>query len=187
MMNINVGISARHLHLTTENLEQLFGKDFKLEKFKELNQKGEFASNSKVTLKTKKSFIEGVRVLGPTRKYTQVEISKTDSIKLGINPPVRTSGDIKESESITIIGPIGQITITEGVIIANRHIHIEENNEYGLKPGDIVSVLVNGEKGGILNNVLVRPGTKEFHIDTDDANAFLIKNKNEVNIIKHEN
>jgi len=140
-----------------------------------------FASNSLVTIKTSKSEIENVRIVGPVRNYTQVEISKTDAYKLGINPPIRNSGDVSGSSPITIIGPVGTLNLEEGCIIPTRHIHILPNQlkMYGLEGRDEVSVNVDGEKGGILNNVHLKVSEDSFfelHLDTDDANAHLIKN-----------
>ena len=184
-MKVSVGVSNRHVHLTKEHLEILFGKDFELTKVKDLNQPTQFMSSSKVTLKTDKSIIENVRVIGDLREYTQIEISKTDAYKLGLNPPVRESGDIQNSEVITIIGPVGEVT-TNGCIIADRHIHItpKQKEMYGLN--DIVSVLVPGEKGGILSNVHLKISEQsyyELHLDTDDANAFLIKDGDILDIL----
>src|SRR5574344_865783 len=125
-ININIGISNRHVHLTQEDFAILFGSDSTLEVNRYLTQPGEFASNSLVTLKTEKSSIDNVRVLGPIRKYTQIEISKTDAYKLGLKPPIRTSGDISGSAPITIIGPQGELHLNEGCILANRHIHVDD-------------------------------------------------------------
>lgn len=179
-MEITIGVSNRHVHLTEEHFKILFGENATLEVVKLLTQPGQFASNCKVTIKTEKSEIDGVRVLGPIRPYTQVEISRTDAYKLGVNPPVRNSGDLKGSSPITIVGPIGSVTIEEGCIIATRHIHAtpEDAEKYGLKDGQIVKVEVKNEKGGILYNVAVKVSTAnawEMHIDTDDANGNMIK------------
>lgn len=186
-MYIKIGISNRHIHLTKEDYEILFG-NAPLLKYKDLTQYGQFASTFKVTLKTDKNVIENVRVLGPLRNYTQVEISKTDAYHLGINPPVRDSGDLEDSAPITIEGPNGSIFKESNCIIASRHIHIhtDELEEYGLVDKQIVSVKVSTEKGGIMDNVLVRAGNYyfEMHIDTDDANAHLLKNGDTVQIIK---
>ena len=180
-MKVSVGVSNRHVHLTKEHLKVLFGEDYKLDKRNDLNQPGQFATNSLVTIKTEKSEIENVRVLGPIRTYTQVEISKTDAYKLGLNPPVRDSGDICDSSPITIIGPVGTLNLEEGCIIPTRHIHIlpSQLKMYGLEGKNTVSVRIDGEKGGILNNVSLKVSEDSFfelHIDTDDANAHLIKN-----------
>ena len=180
-MKVSIGVSNRHVHLKEEHLKILFGNDFNLEKKNDLTQPGQYASTSLVTIKTNKSEISSVRVLGPVRPYTQVEISKTDAYKLGLNPPVRDSGDLKGSSSITIIGPNGTVELEEGCIIPTRHIHIHPNQVrmYGLEGKDIVNVKIDGEKGGIINNVHLKISEKSFfelHLDTDDANAHLIKN-----------
>lgn len=185
-MKVKVAISAHHIHLCREDLEILFGSNYELHKRNDLSQKGQYASLEKVIIKTDKGEMS-LRILGPLRSYTQVEISKTDAYKLGINPPVRNSGDVKDSEVVTIIGPKGSIT-KEGCIIADRHIHmsIDDSIKYGLKNGDIVSVKVEGIKGGILNNVHIRVDENfvlEMHIDTDDGNAFLLKGGEELEII----
>lgn len=179
-MDVSIGVSNHHIHLCKKDLETLFGDGFELSVKKELTQPGEFASNSTLTIKTDKSLIENVRVLGPIRSYTQVEISKTDAYKLGINPPVRDSGDLKGSESVTLIGPCGCVSLTEGCIIATRHIHIspEEVKKLGLENVKKVNVKLNGDKGGMLYNVSLKISENykfEMHIDTDDANAHLIK------------
>ena len=188
-MNVTIGVSNRHVHLKQEHLEILFGKDFNLEIKNELTQQGQFASTSTLTIKTEKSEIENVRVLGPVREYTQVEISKTDAFKLGLNPPVRDSGDLKESEKIELIGPKGSIKLEEGCIIATRHIHITPQQviDFGLENLKTVSVEILGEKGGIINNVSLKVAPNsyfELHLDTDDANAHLIKSGDIGRIIK---
>lgn len=180
-MKVSIGVSNRHVHLTKEHLELLFGSGYELNKKVDINQPGQFASTDVVTIKTPKSEIKNVRILGPIRPYTQVEISKTDSFVLGLNPPIRDSGDLKGSEPITIIGPMGSIDLEEGCIIANRHIHIlpEQVKMYNLEGREFVDVKINGEKGGILANVKLKVSNEayfELHIDTDDANAHLIKN-----------
>lgn len=180
-MKVSIGVSNRHVHLTKEHLNILFGDNYELEKKNDINQPGQFASNSLVTIKTNKSEINNVRILGPIRDYTQVEISKTDAYKLGLNPPVRNSGDLKGSSPIIIVGPNGSIDLDEGCIIANRHIHIlpSQVKMYGLEGKETVNVKLNGEKGGIITNVYLNIGDESFfelHLDTDDANAHLIKN-----------
>lgn len=187
-MKVTIGISNRHVHLTEEHLKILFGDDYELTVYKPINQPGQFASNSFVNIKTDKATIEHVRVIGPVRDYTQVEISRTDAYQLGINPPVRDSGDLDNSETVTLIGPNGTLLATNSTIIADRHIHVtkEHRKLYGLEDKEYVSVLVPGEKGGILSNVRIKETEKayyEMHIDTDDANAFLIKNGDVVEII----
>ena len=179
-MEVSIGVSNRHVHLTKEDLEVLFGKGSELEVVKVLHQPDNFASNCFVTLKTEKSTIEHVRVLGALRNYTQVEISKTDAYKLGLNPPVRDSGDLKGSAPITLVGPMGELELKEGCIIATRHIHItnEQMKEFGFEGKQTVSVRLKGEKGGIIDNVHLKVGELsyfELHLDTDDANAHFVK------------
>lgn len=190
-MKIPVGVSARHVHLTREHLDILFGNNYDLTKFKDLSQQGQYASNELVIIKTEKAEIKNVRVLGPVRNYTQVEISRSDAIKLGLNPPVRDSGVLDDSSSITIIGPKGRVDLTEGCIIANRHIHLtnEDMQKYGLENIDKVKVKVHGVKGGILDNVFLKISDSyswELHIDVDDANAHLINQGDLVMVIKDE-
>lgn len=187
-MEVKVGVSNRHVHLCERDLKILFGDNYELEVKKMLVQPGEFASNSLVTIKTEKSEINNVRVLGPIRSYTQVEVSKTDAFKLGINPPVRDSGDLDGSAAVTLIGPNGSIDLSEGCIIATRHIHItpREVHEFGFDGLKTVSVKLPGEKGGILYNVALKVGDNyafEMHIDTDDANAHLISSGDVVEVI----
>ena len=178
-MKVSIGVSNRHVHLKEEDLKILFGENYTLEKLKDINQQGQFAAKEVVTIATDKGIIENVRVLGPIRPYTQVEISKTDAYKLGVNPPVRDSGDIENSEAISIIGPNGRIDLEKGCIIAARHIHItpKQMELYGLVGMTTVDVLLPGEKGGILHNVSLKVSEEsyfELHIDTDDANAHLV-------------
>lgn len=180
-MKISIGVSNRHVHLTKAHLEILFGENYELEKKNDLTQPGQYASTALVIIKTSKSEIDNVRVLGPVRPYTQVEISKTDSYKLGLNPPVRNSGDLESSSPITIIGPNGSVNISEGCIIAARHIHLTKDHikMYKLEGKEVVNVKLSGEKGGIITNVYLKPSDEayfELHLDTDDANAHLIKN-----------
>lgn len=192
-MEISIGVSNRHVHLTEEDFKILFGENAVLERVKELTQPGEFASNYFVTLKTEKGSIDKVRVLGPVRKYTQIEISKTDAYKLGINPPVRESGDVEGSAPITIVGVVAEVEKKEGCIIASRHIHAtyEDAAKYGLDESKKYLVKVSGIKGGIMNNVSVKISDNylyEMHVDTDDANAhFIDKNNNIGQIIGEDN
>ncbi len=179
-MKIKIGVSARHVHITKKHLELLFGNDFELEKGICLSQESDFASNSYVTISTKTNKIEKVRIVGPIRNYTQVEISKTDSYFLGLNPPIRNSGDLKDSENITIIGPKGSVEASESCIIAARHIHIspQDLNILGLKNNEEVRVKIGNEKKAIFQNVYVKAKegySLELHIDLDDANACLVK------------
>jgi len=187
--DIKIGISARHVHLSREDLDTLFGKGFELTKKKTLMGR-EFASDQLVTLVGPSlRAIEGVRVLGPVRKNTQVEISRTDTFVLKVSPPVRPSGDIAGSEKLVLVGPKGSVYLKEGVIIANRHIHLtpEYAQKNGIKDGDYVDVLVESIKPTKFLDVQVRVRDDfnvEMHIDTDDANACGLKNGEKVKIIK---
>ncbi|MDO8059097.1 phosphate propanoyltransferase ['Crotalaria aegyptiaca' phytoplasma] len=179
---IPVGVSGRHAHLSLEALEILFGKNYKLTWFKDLTQKGQFAANEKIdVISSNNHILKNVRILGPIRKFTQIEISNSDNIRNKFGAPVRSSGDIKGSASATLIGPCGKLFIEEGVIIADRHIHLsdKEAKDLCLTDKQIVSVRVDGIKAGILHNVLCRINVDfslELHIDTDDASAFHLKN-----------
>lgn len=186
-MKVNVGVSARHVHLTKDDVRVLFGDNYELTKRNDLSQKGQYACNEQVTIKGEKGFIERVRILGPERSKTQVEVSKTDTFLLGVNAPVRNSGDLADASLVTIIGPNGSIT-KNALIIAARHLHINNDDaeKLGITDKKFVSLKVKGEKAGILNNVYVRINDNfdyEVHLDTDDANAFLIKNGDEAEII----
>ena len=174
---IPVGISNRHIHLSREHVDVLFGKGYQLTKLKDLSQPGQYACKEQLTLVgPSMKAIEGVRVLGPERKNSQVEISRTDSFTLKVKPPVRESGDIKGSAPVTIIGPKGIVTLSEGCIIANRHIHMseDEGKRFGVRDGEYVDVELNGERRSLFYDVQIRVHKDfrlEMHIDTDDANA----------------
>lgn len=186
---IKVGVSQRHIHLSREHLDILFGKGYELTVKKVLMGR-EYASEECVTLvgPSLKS-IEKVRVLGPVRAKTQVEISKTDTFILKVSPPVRPSGKVEGSERLVIVGPKGSVYLNEGVIIANRHIHLnpEYANAHGIKDNDYVDVMIEGIKPTKFYDVQVRVRddfNTEMHIDTDDANSAGIKNGSIVKIIK---
>lgn len=187
---VPVGVSNRHIHLSAEHLEILFGKGYQLTPIKDLSQPGQFACKEQLTIiGPSLRAIEGVRVLGPVRKASQVEISRTDSFTLKVKPPVRESGDIAGSAPITIIGPKGTVNLTEGCIIANRHIHMSEQEgaAFCLKDGDFVTVEANSERRTTFYDVQVRVNkafSLEMHIDTDDANAAGIGNGFKVKIVK---
>lgn len=187
---VPVGVSNRHIHLSKEDLETLFGAGYQLTPIKDLSQPGQFACKEQLTIiGPSLRPIEGVRVLGPVRKESQVEISRTDSFTLKVKPPVRESGDIKGSAPITIVGPKGTVTLKEGCIIANRHIHMsdEEGKVFGLNDGDYVTVEIDGERRTTFYDVQVRVNKAfrlEMHIDTDDANAAGIGNGFKVRIVK---
>ncbi len=182
---VSVGVSNHHIHLTEETYNLLFNS--KLEKRNDLHQIGEFASQQVVTLKTAKAEINNVRVLGPLRAYNQVEISRTDAKFLGINPPVRRSGNLSNSETITVIGEKGSITLENSCIIAERHVHLntKDAKKLNLQDGDCVKILVKGDKACILYaKIKVSDnGFYELHLDFDDANAAGLENGDEVEII----
>jgi len=186
---VPVGVSARHVHLTQEHVETLFGKGYQLTKKKDL-MGGQFASNEQVTIVgLKLRAIENVRILGPVRSATQVEISATDARTLGIKAPVRESGKIEGSAAVAIVGPKGAIYLNEGCIVAMRHIHMSPRDAEaaGVKNGDIVSVKADNDRGTVFNHVLIRVNptfTLEMHIDTDEANAAGIKQGDTVSIIR---
>jgi len=177
---VPIGVSARHIHLTQEHVETLFGKGYQLTKKKEL-MGGQFASNELVTIVgVKLRAIENVRVLGPVRSKSQVEISQTDAVKLGVRAPIRLSGQLSNSAPIAVVGPKGVVYLDEGCIIAERHIHMSPRDAQvaGVKDKDVVSVKFNNERGTMFNNVTIRVDetfTLEMHIDTDEANASKIK------------
>ena len=185
-MKITVGVSNRHVHLNNDDYKILFG-DIPLTKRNDLTQPGMYACNETVTIEGEKRKYDNVRVLGPLRSYTQVEVSKTDAYYLGVNPPVRNSGELDGAYPIKIIGPCGEIT-RNAAIIAARHIHVDKNirKEHNLEGIDLVSVKISGEKGGIINNVHLKDSDEayfELHLDTDDANAHLLKQDDEVEIL----
>lgn len=186
---IPVGVSNRHIHLSKNDREILFGKDYATTKIKDLTQPGQFACQEVVTIQGPKNKIDNVRILGPDRKQTQVEIAQSDCIKLGIVTDIRESGDLKNSSPITIIGPKETINLKEGAIISQRHLHLsdEEAKQFEVNDGQIVSVRFLSKRGGTFDNVLVRSGSKhklEMHLDTDEANAMSIKNGDFVEIVK---
>lgn len=184
---IPIGVSARHVHLSQEDVEKLFGIGHALTPFKEL-MGGEYAAKETVmVVGTKLRPIENVRVLGPVRKQTQVEVSKTDAVRLGLKPPIRLSGDLAGSTPVTLVGPKGAVNLTEGCIVAMRHIHMAEADAqyYGVKSGQEVTVKTLGGRGGSFNHVQVRVDNRyrlEMHLDTDEANGLGISCKDEVEI-----
>ena len=186
---VPIGLSARHVHLTQEHVEALFGPGYQLTKKKEL-MGGQFASNELVTIVgLKLRAIENVRILGPCRKKSQVEISATDALNLGVKAPVRESGDIAGSAPIALVGPKGALYLKEGCIVAARHIHMSpaDAKAAGVHDGDYVSVKADNERGTIFNNVKIRVDesfTLEMHIDTDEANASQIATGNTVRIVR---
>lgn len=188
LMWVHVGVSGRHVHLSQADLEVLFGAGYELTPLKELSQPGQFAAKECVTLVGPKGVIERVRVLGPVRKQTQVEILAGDSYKLGCKRAVRMSGKLEGTPGITVVGPAGTVVLKEGVIVAARHIHmtLAQAQERGLHDGQIVSISWEGERGGRLDNVIIRANDQsdlDCHIDTEEANALGIPCGSKVKIV----
>ena len=168
---IVLGVSARHAHLCREHMDILFGKGSELHPKKAIGQPGQYASEEQITMVTPKDSMK-LRIIGPLRPETQIELSLTDARKVGLNAPIRNSGDIAGSAGAKLIGPCGEVEITEGIIVAARHVHLypETAAKYGLVDGDIVDIQTEGERSITMHNVLVRAGVKhadEVHIDTD--------------------
>ena len=175
-----VEISARHVHVTKETLEVLFGKGYELTVKKELSQPGQFASNERVTVVGPKKELAGVSILGPCRSADQVELSATDARSVGIAAPMRESGDVKVSGACKLVGPAGEVELKEGVIVAKRHIHMtpEDAEKFGVKDAQIVKVAINtAERSLVFGDTVVRVSPKyalAMHVDTDEANAAAI-------------
>ena len=185
---VPIGVSNRHIHLSQEDFEVLFGAGATMTHFKDLSQPGQFACQEVMTLVGPGGAIERVRLLGPARKQTQVEVSVADCFKLGIKPPLRDSGDLAGSAPITIVGPKGSVNVPEGCIIAVKHIHMHTNDaeKLGLKDKDRVNVQVCGDRKMIFQDVLCRVSDKfqlEMHVDMDEANAACLSNGDMVRII----
>ncbi len=186
---IRVGISARHVHVSQEHLEILYGAGHKLTPMKDLYQDGYYAAEETVDLATPKGAFKKVRILGPVRKASQVEISRSDAVKLGVAIPVRESGDIKGSPPVTLVGPCGSVDLHEGIIAAWRHIHMDPADAaaFGVSDGDFVRVRCpSDERALVFENVIIRifAGWKpEIHLDTDEANAAMLNNGDSVEIV----
>ncbi|MBB6635308.1 phosphate propanoyltransferase [Cohnella thailandensis] len=173
---IPVGVSARHIHLSQEHIEILFGQGAKLTEMKPLSQPGQFAANETVAVYGPKGSFPKVRILGPARKATQLEVSKTDAFSLGIPAPVRESGHIEGTPGMRIVGPAGEVTVEKGVIIAARHIHFHTSDaeRWGISDKQLLKVRVGGERGLVFENVIARVSPDfalDMHIDTDEGNA----------------
>ena len=185
---VTANSSNRHIHLCAADMEKLFGKGYSLTKIKDLVQPGEHACQETVKITGPKGEIGGVRVLGPLRGFTQVEISAGDAIRTGLKAPVRNSGDIAGSSPVKITGPAGTVELKEGCIVAKRHIHMtpEDAQFYGLKDTELVSIRCGGERGLVFENVTARVSPKmllECHIDLEEANAAGLKNGDKIVIL----
>lgn len=186
---IPVGISNRHLHLSQADLDALFGEGYQLTKIKDLSQPGQFACKETITICGPKGAIESVRILGPVRSKTQVEILAGDCFKLGVVAPSRLSADLQGTPGITIIGPKGSVQTKEGLIVAQRHIHmtLQDAARIGVCDGENVSIQIEGPRGGIYTNVAVRANDAsalECHIDNEEANAMNVKSVSKIKILK---
>lgn len=184
---VPVGLSNRHAHLSKEHIKVLFGEDYELTVMKDLSQPGQFASNEKVEIVGPKGK-QTVRILGPARNLTQIEVSKTDAFALGVKAQVRNSGDLEGTPGVTIVGPKGSIELDRGVIVAARHIHMHTTDaeRFGVEDKSYVDVKVTGERALIFSNVLVRVNKNyalDFHLDLDEGNAAGLKNGDLVQVL----
>ncbi|MBU5483296.1 phosphate propanoyltransferase [Clostridium sp. MSJ-11] len=185
---VPVGVSNRHIHLSQKDLNILFGENYQMTKMKDLSQPGQYACKETLTVCGPKGAIEKVRILGPIRSKTQVEVLAGDCFKLGAVPHPRLSGDLCNTPGITLIGPKGSVQIEEGLIVAQRHIHMtpEDAKNFGVSDGQIVSIKFDDLRGGIYSNVVIRANDAsklECHIDTEEANAMNIACGSKVKII----
>jgi len=188
-MKILVEVSGRHIHISKKDLETLFGEGYQLNKVKQLSQPEEFACEESVRIEFGAKSFDKVRIVGPLREETQVEISLTDAIGSGVVLPVKLSGDLENSMPVIIVGPKSSVELQKGVIVAKRHIHCAtaEAQELGLKNNDVVSVRTEGERGLVFDNVVVRVSDNyklAMHIDTDEGNAAGINKIGEGIILK---
>ena len=186
---VPVNMSNRHMHVSKEHLAILFGEGYELTSMKDLSQPGQFACDEKLDIVGPKSTIKGVRILGPVRPETQIEISVFDARTLGVDAVVRASGNIKGTPGCTLVGPKGQVELKEGLIVAARHIHLHSDDapKYGLKDKDIVKVRVGTDRAVVFENVVVRVHPEyalDMHIDIEEGNAAGIQNGAQGEIIK---
>lgn len=184
---IPVGVSNRHIHLSEEHVRLLFGQGYALTPLKELSQRGQYAAQETVSLVGPKGMIRDVRILGPSRGETQVEISRTDGFQLGVHPPLRLSGDHTDTPGMALYGPKGLILIERGVIVAKAHIHMSPGDaaRFGVAHGDRVSVQTHGERPLTFGDIAIRVHADfslDFHLDTDEANAAFLKQGDYVSI-----
>jgi putative phosphotransacetylase len=188
-MKILVEVSARHCHLSQQDLEKLFGSGYELKKMKNLSQPSDFAAEETVAIEFGSKKFDNVRIIGPTRNQTQVEISITDAIGSGITPPVNLSGQLENSSPVVLQGPAGKVELAQGLIIAKRHIHCatSQAGELGIKNGDIVDVKINSERPVTFHDIPVRIGDNyelSLQLDADEGNAAGINKIGEGEIIK---
>ena len=186
---VPVASSARHIHLCRADVEKLFGAGYQLKHFRNLSQPGQFACQEQLTVVGPKGQLQKVRVLGPERSATQVEIAFTDSFALGIRPPVRMSGKTAGTPGCKLIGPAGSVELAEGVIVAARHLHLSAQQAalFGLKDGQVVRLRSEGDRAVVFENVIVRAGKghdMEVHIDTDEANAVAMSGSVMMEVLK---
>ncbi|RKN86440.1 phosphate propanoyltransferase [Paenibacillus ginsengarvi] len=186
---VPVGVSARHIHLSKEHIAALFGEGYELKPLKPLSQPGQFAAEETVQVIGPKGRFDTVRILGPARKASQIEISRTDSFQLGVLAPVRESGNIEGTPGLTVIGPAGEVTLERGVIVAARHIHFHtsEAERWGIADKQLLRVRVEGERAVVFENVIARVSDQfalDMHIDTDEANAAGIRNGDKAVIVE---
>ena len=198
-LSIPVGVSNRHFHLSQADLEKLFGPGYQLTKLREVSQKGQYATQETLSVTGPKGKIDNIRIVGPARGMTQLEVSRSDAILLGVDPPVRYSGDLSGTPGVKVVGPKGEVVLTEGVIIPQRHIHMSPGDArvFGVKDRDrvIVAPVSSGAaKAGKLSedrtvefeNVLIRVHPSfvlDFHIDTDEANAAGLRSGDQVHMV----
>lgn len=186
---VPVAASARHVHLCRADVERLFGAGYRLQKFRDLSQPDQFACKEQVTVVGPKGELKKVRVLGPERAQTQVEIALTDSFALGVRPPIRMSGKLEGTPGCCLLGPAGSVELTSGLIAAARHLHLSVRQAalFGLTDGQRVSLRSTGERACVLENVIVRCGDghdMEAHIDTDEANAIAMSGTTMMEVIR---
>ena len=186
---VPVGVSNRHIHLSQQDLDKIFGCGYELTKIKDLSQPGQYAAKETVTICGPKGAIEKVRILGPVRSKTQVEILQGDTFKLGLKAEPKMSGELSGTSGVTIVGPKGSVQTEEGLIVAKRHIHMlpEDAREFGVEDGQEVSIKTEGIRGGIFENVAIRvtnTSRLECHVDMEEANALGLNSKSRVHIIK---
>jgi putative phosphotransacetylase len=173
---VPIGVSARHIHLAPNHVDILFGAGAKLSEMKPLSQPGQFAADETVAVYGPKGSFAKVRILGPVRKATQLEVSRTDAFALGLQPPLRESGSIEGTPGIRIVGPAGEVTVDKGVIVAARHIHLHTSDaaRWGIENKQLLKVRVGGERGVVFEQVIARVSDQyalDMHIDTDEGNA----------------